>query len=320
MASTFVKEQLESIGIDLSSRESTVLKAILMIEKKKETSSFDNIRKLLDQSLKKKLSRQWIYKCLSNLEEKGFIKVDVVATPKIYRTSSDLIKHVIEREISIAKEKLSSDEKEITKNIEVLEEQDMRLVTSYLIGMMRKSVKTSEVKVLESNPQVREAIRDMCSNVAEGDILRISEKANLLQLETRDSSEEENAIMLAVQTEGLKIRSLIELPKTRTDEFPKIFLDYFGKQLPLLKDVMQSGKLQVRVNKSKRFPHKMLCYNREKLLLTMSEIDYRPSQAIYLSREDNTWLVDNTVDTFDKLWEDAVDLRVIFKEFEEGLA
>ncbi|MHA1576892.1 MAG: hypothetical protein ACTSU3_05990, partial [Candidatus Thorarchaeota archaeon] len=289
-------------------------------DKKKETSSFDNIRKHLDQSLKKKLSRQWIYKCLSNLEEKGFIKVDAVASPKIYRTSGDLIKQVIEREISIAREKLSSDEKEITKNIEELEEQDMQLVTSYLIGLMRDSDKKSDVKVLETNLQVKEAIRDMCSNVVEGDILRISEKANLLQLESRDSSEEENAVMRAVQLEGLQIRSLMELPKTRTDEFPKIFLDYFGKQLPLLKDVMQSGKLQIRVNKSKRFPHKMLCYNREKLLLTMSESDYRPSQAIYMSREDNTWLVDNTVDTFDELWEDAVDLRILFKEFEERLA
>ena len=172
------KKDNKSIGIDLSSRESSVLKAILMIMKKKDAPTFGDIRIYLDKSLKKTLSKQWIYKCLSNLEKKGFIKVDMIATPKIYRTSGELIKQVIEREISIAKDKLGSEKEEIAKNIETLEDQDMSVVTSYLVGMMRESDKKSEVKFLETLTGVREAIFDLISNAAEGDPLRIGEKVD----------------------------------------------------------------------------------------------------------------------------------------------
>lgn len=315
MASTFVKEQLESIGIDLSSRDSTVLKAILKIMKKKDAPTFGDIREYLDKSLKKELSKQWIYKCLSNLEDKGFIKVDMIATPKIYRTSSELIKQVIEREIAIAKEKLDSEKEEIAKNIEALENQDMSILTSSVVGMMRDSDKGQNVKFLETLGGVRKAILDLLSNTTEGDILRISQKVNMGALETMESSHVDNAILLAAQQEGLQVLALMDFPKTVVGEFGNIVGNYLNTQILALKEVLQSGKVQIKVNSSKIFPHRMLSLNKEKLLLTMSEKGYHPNNAVYLTREVNPWLVDDVVDKFDRYWEDAMDLRSLFDKF-----
>lgn len=314
MAGTLVKEQLESIGIDLSSRDSTVLKAILMIMKKKDAPTFGDIREHLDKSLKKELSKQWIYKCLSNLEQKGFVKVDMIATPKIYRTSDELIKQVIEREISIAKEKLGSEKEEIAENIKILEDQDMSVVTSFLVGMMRESDKKSKVKFLETLTGVREAILDLLSNTVEGDILRISQKVNMPALETMESSHVDNSILLAAQQEGLQVRALIEIPESQVGDSGKIISTYLRKQLLMLKDVLQSRKLQIRTVRGKSFPHRMLSVNKEKMLLTMSDKGYRPNHAVYLSRDDNPWMVDNVVEKFDEYWEESMDLLDMFKD------
>ncbi|MHA1929164.1 MAG: hypothetical protein ACTSV2_11380, partial [Candidatus Thorarchaeota archaeon] len=89
MSAIEIRDHLESIGVGISSRNSTVLKTILLLKEDKIPATFSEIKKHLDKTLEKKLGKQWIYKCLAHLEEEGFIQVDRISSPKKYQTDTN---------------------------------------------------------------------------------------------------------------------------------------------------------------------------------------------------------------------------------------
>ncbi|MCK4483816.1 MAG: hypothetical protein KAU89_03260, partial [Candidatus Thorarchaeota archaeon] len=59
--------------------------------------------------------------------------------------------------------------------------------------------------------------------------------------------------------------------------------------------------------------YRMLCLNKEKMILFMSKAPY-PDSAALIYREDNPTMVDDAVATFDRLWENAFDISAILKQ------
>ncbi len=257
-------------------------------------------------------SKAWVYKCISNLESNQFITVNRLGKPRSYKATVETIMVGLTNSQSIQKSILEDERKELLEDKESLEDTDMQDVANVIIGIMtgRKPKLTSGH--IEGRDNVRLAmIRELCGSPSPGDVLRLTEGANLLELDPASSGPVEKALLEAVQN-GLTIRALLtsQIPQ---GQGPASLASFLSKTSSLVVQGILEGRLQLRATPQPTSTYRMVCLNKEKMILFMGKAPY-PDSAALIYRDDNPPMVDDAVATFERLWESAIDISAILKQ------
>jgi hypothetical protein len=308
-----LSRNLERIGVHLSAPEIQVLGAMLRAGNETQGEiTFHQIYASITSKKTKAPSRAWVYKCISNLESNQFITVNRLGRPRHYTATIETIMAGLTNSRNRQESILEDERKELSENLESLEGADMQDVASIIVGIMtgRKPKLTSGH--IEGRANVRIAmIRELCGSIGPGDVLRLTEGANLLDLSPAKSGPVEKALLEAIQ-EGLTIKALLtsQIPQ---GQGPASLASFLSKTSSLVVQGILDGRLQLRATPQPTSTYRMLCLNKEKMILFMSKAPY-PDSAALIHRDDNATMVDDAVATFDKLWESAIDISAILKQ------
>jgi len=257
-------------------------------------------------------SKAWIYKCISNLESNQFITVNRLGRPRHYTATIETIMAGLANSRSKQLGILGDERKELSEDVESLERADMQDMANVIIGIMTERKPKLTSGHIEGKDNVRIAmIRELCENTSPGDVLRLTEGANLLDLSPANSGPVEKALLEAVQN-GLTIKALLtsQMPQ---GQGPASLASFLSKTSNLVVQGILDGRLQLRATPQPTSTYRMLCLNEEKMILFMSKA-LHPDSAALIYRDDNATMVDDAVATFDRLWESAIDISAILKQ------
>ena len=308
-----LSRNLERIGVHLSTPEIQVLGAMLRAANETQGEiTFQQIYANITSEKTKAPSKAWVYKCISNLESNQFITVNRLRKPRQYTATIETIMAGLANSRSRQKSILEDERTELSGNLESLEGANMQDMANIIIGIMtgRKPKLTSGH--IEGRANVRIAmIRELCGNTSPGDVLRLTEGANLLDLSPAKSGPVEKALLEAIQ-DGLTIRALLtsQIPQ---GQGPASLASFLSKTSDLVVQGILDGRLQLRATQQPTSTYRMLCLNEEKMILFMNKAPY-PDSAALIHRDDNATMVDDAVATFDRLWESAIDISAILKQ------
>jgi len=308
-----LSRDLERIGVHLSAPEIQVLGAMLRAGNETQGEiTFQQVYANITREKAKAPSKAWVYKCISNLESNQFITVNRLGKPRHYTATIETIMAGLANSRSRQLDTLEDERKELSENLESLEMADMQDMANTIIGIMTERKPKLTSGHIEGRNNVRMAmIRELCGNTSPGDVLRITESANLLDLGPSKSGPVEKALLEAVQ-DGLTIKALLtaQMPQ---GQGPASLASFLSKTSSLVVQGILDGRLQLRAIPQPVSTYRMLCFNEEKMILFMSKAPY-PDSAALICRNDNPTMVDDAVATFDRLWESAIDISAILKQ------
>ena len=308
-----LSRDLERIGVHLSAPEIQILGAMLRAGNETQGEiTFQQIYANVTSERAKAPSKAWVYKCISNLESNQFITVNRLGKPRHYTATIETIMAGLTNSRSRQLDVLGDEREELSENLESLEGTDMQDVASVIIGIMTGRRPRLISGHVEGRDNVRLAmIRELCGNTSPGDVLRLTESANLLDLGPSKSGPVEKALLEAVQG-GLTIKALLTSPMPQ-GQGPASLASFLSKTGSLVVQGILDGRLQLRATPQPTSTYRMLCLNEEKMILFMSKAPY-PDSAALIYRDDNPTMVDDAVATFDRLWESAIDISAILKQ------
>ena len=308
-----LSRDLGRIGVHLSTPEIQVLGAMLRAgTETQEEITFQQVYANITRERSKAPSKAWVYKCISNLESNQFITVNRLGKPRFYTATIETIMAGLANSRSKQLGILGNERKELSENLKSLEETDMQDVASVIIGIMIGRKPKSTSGHIEGRDNVRLAmIRELCGNTNPGDVLRLTEGVNLMDLSPSTSGPVEKALLEAVQ-DGLTIKALLtsQMPQ---GQGPAALASFLSKTSSLVLQGIVDGRLQLRTVPQPTSTYRMLCLNKEKMILFMSKAPF-PDSAALIYRDDNPTMVDDAVATFDRLWESAIDISAILKQ------
>ncbi len=308
-----LSRDLERIGVHLSAPEIQVLGAMLRAGNETQGEiTFQQVYANITEERAKAPSKAWVYKCISNLESNQFITVNRLGKPRHYTATIETIMAGLANSGSRQLDILEDKRKELSENLESLERADMQDMANTIIGIMtgRKPKLTSGH--IEGRDNVRMAmIRELCANTSPGDVLRLTEGANLLDLGPSKSGPVEKALLESVQ-DGLTIKALLtsQIPQ---GQGPASLASFLSKTSSLVVQGILDERLQLRATPQATSTYRMLCLNEEKMILFMSKAPF-PDSAALIYRDDNPTMMDDAVATFDRLWQSAIDISAILKQ------
>ncbi len=299
---------LEILGISINARDFQVLGVLLKLQTMEQRGyTVDEIHIQVNTRDKKQFSKAWIYKCLSNLEQEGFVNVNRIDSPNTYSTDLDVLTHALETIIDRTALNLRKEEGNLLKDISILENLESEGAAQFVLELITGETRERHTGVIEGLQNIRNAIvRELCTDVGEEDTLRIYDKANLLDLYKISSGHVEHKIVEAAQ-QGVNVHVILEqLPFDNASDDTEI--DYFFKgEGAILEEPLSSGKLLVRVKGEEEVGYRMLSLNREKMLLFLADAP-KPDTVALITREANSVIIDNAVDSFDAAWQTATDI------------
>jgi DNA-binding PadR family transcriptional regulator len=308
MQRTDLRSLLETIGVSLIARDVQVLGALLKLQSENMTgSTVDQLREKVNEESEKRFTKTWIYKCLSNLEEEGFITVNRIETPNTYSAGLETIGKALRKNVLEKRTKLEEDIQELENDIQFLKTLSSDYLAESLIESMTGINLETTTRVVEGLQNVRSAIiSELTENVGEGDILRATERGDILDLHGRESGIVESRIIQAIN-DGLEVRVIFK--DNPLPEEPSIneLISYILKEKAALVESFLSGRLLARVAGDATPSYRMLSLNKEKMLLFLTDAP-RPDSVALITNQANAKLLDDAIDAFDSAWENATDL------------
>jgi Fe2+ or Zn2+ uptake regulation protein len=292
----------ERIGVDLSSRDMQVLRLLIGMEKSSVGVTFTD---LFDQLKEKgmKLSKVWIYKCLGRLEDEGFIITERIESPRRYKTSEGIIAEALKRKLSSRVNDLKSNQAEAKADLKKLEDTTVRDLTMMAYDTIVGSVPINTSTVIEGVENVRSTlIREIFQKARPGDIIRQIAPIQAIDRDYETSGVTEMQLLMKA-AEGIRLRSIL-VPTEDASHDPSVISRYIGGLGKLLQEVMKTGNLEVRSAKAPLRTYRIVALNTDVMLLYLTHSPASDMAAL-VRREDNPALVDDALNTFDRIWEEG---------------
>ncbi|MGY5852957.1 MAG: hypothetical protein RTU92_05260 [Candidatus Thorarchaeota archaeon] len=317
MSNNLINEQLEMLGVTLTSRDMLVVKAILQAQSgSSELVSFDQLYNQIGDTSDRDLTKTWVYQCLSNLEENGFIVIDSITRPRRYMATTETITEGLNRARQAKHIAIVNDIEQIDKRIEFLNELDIMTAASNFHDALLGRDRAEVLKAAETTEEVRKMIIEyLCANSKENDTLRIIDRPGRLDEGGFQSGTTEQAI-IEIAGRGGKVQVILLVTKDLTAEFQNMS-DYLSNiEGPVLQALM-SGQIQSRVVVRDENTYRMLTLNDEKMVLILTDLSF-PDKASFITKEENPLLIDDALRVFDDLWQSGKDFKNLFRDSKES--
>lgn len=309
------KDIFGKIGVDMSSRDMQVLKVLIgMMEKNSEGVTFNDLfHEMKEKDMK--LSKVWIYKCLGRLEDEGFIATERIGNPRRYTTSQTLIGKALEKKLASRVGELESGLDEVSADLQSIKNTTVRDLTMMAYDTIVGTVPIDASIVIEGVENVRSTlIKEFFQKAKPGDIIRLIAPIQAIDRDYETSGVTELEL-LKKAGEGIKLWSVL-VPTEDASRDPKVISTYIGGLGKLLREVMQTGNLSVRSPRSHLKTYRMVALNTDVMLLYLTQSP-ESDMAALIRREDNPGLVDDALSTFQKIWDDSIDIMQMVAKLAE---
>jgi Fe2+ or Zn2+ uptake regulation protein len=300
------EDSFGKLGVDMTSRDMQVLKALAEVASRNPegVTYADLSSHLTEKGIK--LSKVWIYKCLSRLEEDGFVITERISNPRQYLTSQRIIANALEQKRKAKVDGLKSDREKATADLESVKGTSVEDLTMMAYDTIVGSVPIDTSTVIEGVENVRSTlIREFFQKAKPGDVIRL-----LAPIQAIDRDNETSGVteleLLKKAAEGIRLLSIL-VPTEDESRDPKVISKYIGGLGEILREVMLTGNLEVRSPKTPLKTYRMVALNTNVMLLYLTHSPASDMAAL-VRREDNPGLVDDALNTFDKIWDVGVDI------------
>ncbi|MFQ5833074.1 MAG: hypothetical protein ACE5H4_10255 [Candidatus Thorarchaeota archaeon] len=291
------EETLRILDLTASEKRFQVLGALLRAQAEPGLSvGFDDIYDGLGgPGEKTTVAHSLIYRCLTSLEEQGFIHVDRGSYKHGYIASSDTILTALNR---LTQDKIDFLEEEIGRlgsEEQSVGRLDIDLLSTNMIELLTGEQSGEQTRFGHGVDGVRRLIEsEIYSKAKEGDIVR----ASLDWIIHRPSvSDKRLRPMVELAEKGVELRGLGRLKLRR-----KVMHSF----ATLYKKLKQRGlKVGLRFMLNPKATYQLLGRNDEGIILIASE---QPFTATWIPRSENPFLIDDAIDTFDRDYFQARDV------------
>ncbi|MFW9886953.1 MAG: hypothetical protein ACFFER_02150 [Candidatus Thorarchaeota archaeon] len=296
----------EKLGVDMSSRDMQVLKALAeLTSRNPEGVPYTELSiHLIGKGIM--LSKVWIYKCLSRLENEGYLVSERISNPRLYKTSEDIIAEALEKKRVSRIDQLKTDREEIGRELKSVKDTSVEDLTMMAYDTIVGSIPIDSSTVIEGIENVRSTlIREIFRKAKPGDIIR-----TIAPIQAIDRGEETSGVtefeLLMTAAEGIKL-CVILVPTEDVSRDPKVMSKYIGGSAELLQQVMVTGNLAIRSPRTPLKTYRMVALNEDMMLLYLTHSPASDMAAL-VRREDNPGLVNDALNTFNRIWEEGVDI------------
>jgi hypothetical protein len=305
-----LQTNLEKLGIDMGSSEMQVFRAVLMAAGGVEKPvNYHEIATSLESIANRKYTKAYIYRRLNSLEEDGFLIADTIHSPRTYSISESNVTKALD---SRRKEMLAGNltkRQDLTTRIHRLKSiksQDLALILhKQLAGVSG----IDDSLLIEGVENVRSTIiREFADGANEGDVVRVLGHASTLAEGLGPGGVTELRVMQA-GFRGVKVLGLLTSAGSETFD-----VDLMVKHLVPLADVFEkaasTGNIQLRLSREPINTYRIVSLNENKMLLYLTHAKESDVAAL-VHRKDNPGLLDDAFRTFEKIWENSVDILEI---------
>jgi sugar-specific transcriptional regulator TrmB len=310
-----MKEDLELLGLTLTSSDMQVLKALLNAQTSRyKYLTCDGINEYILKENEKEISNAWIYQCLNNLEERGFIQVDVMSKPRRYMASQETVRSGLERALTEILADYNRESEALRVQIEKFKTMDIAKETSSFWNLLLDRTEQQEEIILETTEEVRSVIiNEIIKKGKKGDIIRIIQSPTVLKDISQSSGPVEKKLIDFVASEG-EIRAVLLVSDLEHEM--KMLITFFRDMTEKFVKAIASTKLNLRYTMDKKHTYRFLALNDEKMVLILTDSVF-PDKAVLLKKRDNPKLFDDAIDTFEMLYRDAEDFSTLLYEFSQ---
>lgn len=298
---------LEDLGLRINDRDITVLKAIIKASGgKSRPASYAEISKVHAAISKREFSKAWMYRCLNSLRNRGLIGEDAVQHPKQYFVRRNHIESLLGDLMETRMKELTSTKANLQEKIGSLNNartQDLAIrVYDKMVGNRRPTTSL----VVEGTENVRHTvIREFGEAAEKGDTVRLLSFISLLDGGLSTSGPTEQELVAAVHR-GARVMGLM-IPWTKDKSGTDLIAEFVRNMVDQFNKTSATGSILLRVSKEIVNTYRMVSLNREKMILYLTNAAESDAAAL-IQRKDNPGLVDDAVDTFDRLFADGIDV------------
>jgi Fe2+ or Zn2+ uptake regulation protein len=297
-------EALESFGINMDSGEMRVLQSLLRAGLGSERPTFDRIYSIIKESKGRVPKRAWVYRCLDNLEADGFISVDKLQRPRLYSASRLTIVSGLNRARRNRIAALQDDLCLVTQTMQLLDYTSPIAMSAYVYEALTGGGRQPATGVVRGVDNVRKLIRtEILDKAVPGDTMRLTHRLdNLAGIKDTMSVIDEE--ILSVILRGVDMHVVL-IPSALASDMSTVSQVMLGHQTQIM-DALKSRHLVFRMYPHDIQTYRLLALNNEKLMMILTHA-WRPDTVVLFKRDEHPVLVDNAIQTFDRLWDESVD-------------
>lgn len=297
-------ETLESIGIRMSATKMRVLQSVLRAEVRSEHPTFDKICGAIKETRGGMPRRAWIYRCLDELEDEGFISIDKLQRPRVYVASRMTVLYGLRRAREDRIAALQDDLRSVAKKIQLLEDTSSEALSAYVYEAATGSGIHRDVEVVRGVDNVRRLIRtEFLDKSSTGDTMRLTHRLDNL-VGVKDTMSPIDIEILSVILKGVDMHVLL-IPSAMASDMSSVSKNVLGHEAQMI-EAVKSGHLVFKLYSRDIQTYRLLALNNEKLMMILTHA-YRPDTVVLFKRDEYPVLVDNAIQTFDRLYNESID-------------
>jgi len=310
MSQDDARRNLQQLGVDVDSSQMMVLKGLMAAAGgPSKFVTYKEIAAHLGKLEKKKYTKAYIYRRLTDLEKEGFIVVDTIQHPKQFSISeAGIVKSLMKKrkmrvsEIETKRQNVTTKQKMLTT---INPENVALTLYNELVGL--NTIEGSVV--IEGVESVRSTIIREFGEVSKpGDEIRIIAPASVIDGGLRKSGLAEMSLM-ARANDGVKIICVLMPVEGKQSATTDLILNYIQHIGDAFNKLASTGNISFRIAKKNYQTYRMVSLNSDKMLLYLTHAA-ESDMAALIQRKDNPGLIDDAVKTFDTIFNEAIDVMV----------
>jgi len=300
------QNNLERLGIDMTSSHMQVFQAILMAAGGTDKpAKYGNISSSLELVTGKKYTKAYIYRRLHDLEESGFVSVDTIHTPRTYTINEGVVAEALEAKRQDKLSESLTKRQELTTRLNRLKSVRAQQLALMLHHQLAGQSIIDKSVMIEGIENVRSTIIREIGDVAkEGDLIRVLAHMSTLEDGLGPSGVTELKL-LETCFRGVRVRGLLT-PSGQESNHLRTMALHVAPIVDAFSQVMKTGNLEARFTREPIKTYRIVSLNEDKMLLYLTH-GVESNVAALIHRRDNPGLVDDAIKTFDRLFEDGFD-------------
>ncbi|TFG33107.1 hypothetical protein EU528_01240 [Candidatus Thorarchaeota archaeon] len=295
------------LGIDVDSSQMMILKAVMAAARgPSKFVTYKEIVKHLQKLEKKKFTKAYVYRHLSNLKDEGYLVCDPVQTPRRYAISKTGIDNALEEKRKEALSGCLTRRQEIAAKLNLLESISPDNIAFTLYNQLRGLESLQGSIIIEGIENVRSAvIREFGEAAKPGEVIRVIAPASVLDRGLQQAGMAEMSLM-ARAIDGVKVIGLMMPVKGKESITKELISNYIKNVRDSFVKLASTGNISLRIAKENFKTYRMVSLNSDKMLLYLTHAADSDMAALIL-RKDNPGLIDDAVTTFDTIYDAATD-------------
>jgi len=305
----------ERLGIDVNSSQMIMLKAIMSAAGGTSIPvTYNEIDDHIEKIHGKKFSRAYIYRQLKQLEDEGYISSEQeLGHARGYQILESEIIKMLTRKKEDASLQLVEKKKKLTQELALLQTVNAESAACKHYNHLMGLAPTVDSIAIEGIENVRSTvIREFGNAATPGDEIRVIAPANILGPGRLEQAGMAELSLITRAADGVKIIGLM-IPAKESPADPDLFIEYLAGMVSQFTQLASTGNIILRISKNQIQTYRMVSLNREKMLLYLTHAADSDMAAL-IHRKDNPGLIDDAVDTFDRIFNESIDILELIRQ------